>query len=112
VANKITVTIYEASAGEYKAYPPLVKLNFADGGGPEVMVLKNKTNDDLVVFVEAGAFDPVKAVAKPLVSKDKVSFTSVTQGAGESNLYTYHVLVAKTGQKAKGNSDPVVIVEN
>jgi hypothetical protein len=110
-ANKIKVTVYEASADEYKVYPPLVTLNFADASGPEILVIKNDTNDDLVVYVTAGAFDN-DPVAVPLAKSAKVNLKCVTQGAGESNLYTYHVLVPKTGKKAKGNSDPVVIVEN
>ena len=110
-ANKRKVTVYEASADEYKVYPPITTLNFADASGPEILVVKNDTNDDLVVYAGAGPFD-VQAVSVPLPKGGKVNLKCVTQGAGESNLFTYHVLVPKTGRKAKGNSDPVVIVEN
>jgi hypothetical protein len=109
--NKKVVTVYEASADEYKVYPPIQTLNFADANGPEILVVKNKTNDDLVVYADAGPFD-VQPVAVPLAKGGKVNLKCATQGAGDSNLFTYHVLVPKSGRKAKGNSDPVVIVEN
>lgn len=102
------VHIYE-SDGEYRAHPPLVEL---DGGTSEQLVIKNNTGDDLVFYIGAKALHATDPVAKPIESGKKITVTAVSQGAGNSNAYPYHVLVPKSGKKVKGNSDPVLIVEN
>lgn len=115
-ATVFKVTVYEASPNEYKVHPPLITLNFAGTGagtGPDELVIANDTDDDLVMYINGGALHASKAVAVPLAKRSKSAKLPVmTQGGGNSNLFTYHVLVPKTGKKAKGNSDPVLIIEN
>ena len=101
------VHIYE-SGDEFKAHPPLVEL---DGATNEQLVVKNNTSVDLVFYVGAKAFDP-NPVARPIEAGKKISLLAQSQGGGNSNAFPYQVLVPKTGQKVKGNSDPVLIIEN
>jgi hypothetical protein len=105
-AKKVHVT---ESDGEYRVHPPLVEL---DGAAGDQMVIKNNTDDDLVIYVGAKVFHATDPVAKPIEAGKKVTLTAVTQGAGNSNAYSYQVIAPKSGKKAKGNSDPVIIVEN
>jgi hypothetical protein len=102
------VHIYE-SEGEYRVHPPLVEL---DGATGDDLIVKNNTNDDLVFYVGAKVFNATNPVAKPVEAGKKITLTAVTQGAGNSNAYTYQIIVPRSGKKAKGNSDPVIIIEN
>jgi hypothetical protein len=111
MANK-KVHIFEAD-GEYRVQPPLLELDGSGGG--DTITMKNNTGEDLVVYfppkacVAATAGDPV---AIPLDKGKKITATAASQGAGNSNLYAYQVIAPKSGKKAKGNSDPVLIIEN
>jgi len=102
------VHIYE-SDGEYRVHPPLVEL---DGSVPDTLVVKNNTTDDLVFYVGPKVFHATDPVARPLEAGKKVTLTAQSQGANNSNAFTYQVMVPKSGKKAKGNSDPVIIIEN
>ena len=103
------VHIYESSDGEYRVHPPLVELN---GAATEQLVVKNNTNDDLVFFIGPKAVHATEAVGKAIEAGKKITLNAVSQGAGNSNAYTYQVIAPKSAKKAKGNSDPVIIVEN
>ncbi len=108
MANK-RVQIYDID-GEYRAHPPLHEL---DGGGtPDKFVVRNNTQEDIVVFVGPKAFHATDAVSMVVPSGKARDMTAVSQGAGSVNVYPYHVLALKSGKKAKGNSDPVLIIEN
>ena len=102
------VHIYE-SGDAYKAHPPFVEL---DGATNEQIVIKNNTADDMVFYVGAKAFHATDPVARPLEAGKKITLTAQSQGAGNSNAFPYHVIVPKSGKKVKGNSDPVLIIEN
>jgi hypothetical protein len=94
--------------GEYRVHPPLVELNATNG---DELQVKNNTSDDLVFYVGPKVFHATNPVAKAIQAGDKVKFTAVAQ-TGDGNAYTYQILAPKTGKKAKGNSDPVIIIEN
>ena len=107
MANR-KVHVFE-SDGEYRVHPPLIEL---DGSTPDNLIVRNNTNDDLVVYFPAKSVHLTDAVAMPLDKGKKITVTAVTQTAGNSNAYSYQVIAPKSGKKAKGNSDPVLIVEN
>ncbi len=102
------VHVYDAD-GEYRVHPPLQEL---DGGAGDVLMVKNNTQEDLVMFVGPKAFNADSVVLLVPAGKQK-QLTAISQGgAGTSNLYAYQVIAPKSGKKAKGNSDPVLIIEN
>ena len=102
------VHIYESDA-EFKAHPPLVEL---DGSSGEQLVIKNNTGEDMVFYIGAKAFHASDPVAKPIEAGKKITLTALSQGANNSNAFAYQVIVPKSGKKVKGNSDPVLIIEN
>jgi hypothetical protein len=108
MANK-KVHVFDAD-GEYRVHPPLIEL---DGGVPDTLIVRNNTSEDLVLYVGAKAFNANDPVAVPIPQGKKVNLIAVSQGGGgASNAYAYQVIAPKSGKKAKGNSDPVLIIEN
>jgi hypothetical protein len=93
--------------GEFFVDPPAVELEFKLGN-PDELKLINRTNEDLVWRVEdATAFG---AAVLEIVQKKKISPAKTVQNV--SGVFEYQVLMIKSGKKAKGNSDPVIIIEN
>jgi hypothetical protein len=97
------------SDGELRVHPPLIEL---DGGTPDSLIVRNNTGEDLVVYFPAKSFNAADPVAMPLDKGKKITVIAVSQTAGNSNAYSYQVIAPKSGKKAKGNSDPVLIIEN
>lgn len=103
------VHVYESSDHEYRVEPPLIELNRTAG---DVLKVKNHSKDDLVIFVQAGAFHASNPEVKALKGKDTATFAVPVAQTTSGTLYEYQVINPKTGKKGKGNSDPVLIVEN
>ncbi len=95
--------------GEYRVHPPVIEL---DGGAGDRLSVRNTTGDDIVVFVAPKAFHATDSVSLVVPSGKEKNMASVSQGAGVVNVFSYQVLTLKEGKKAKGNSDPVLIIEN
>lgn len=110
-ANKKKLIVYTASDGELRVQPPVIDLDFADTNGPEQLVIRNLAGEDLVMYVGANAFG-ANPVGEPILKGARVTKPVVTQGAGVTNTYALQLFGAQSGKKAKGNSDPVIIVEN
>ena len=100
--------VYADSDGVYHVHPPVVVLS-KTGNVVDKFELVNVTGADFVFGIEEGAFNPVGngPEAKPLKKNSKVGpLTPQVSGA-----YSYSVVATKTGKKAKGNSDPVIIID-
>jgi hypothetical protein len=93
--------------GEFVVDPPTVELEFQGGNGDQLRLV-NRTNEDLVWSLEdAAAFG---APILEIVKSNKLS--PLKTAANITGVFEYQVLMIKSGKKAKGNSDPVIIIEN
>jgi hypothetical protein len=100
------VHVYESSDNEYRVEPPLIEVRQTT----DTMKVRNHSNDDLLFYVTGGAFNAASPQVTPLPPKTLTTIGSpAPQVAG--TLYTYQIINPKNGKKAKGNSDPVLIVE-
>ena len=103
------VNVFE-NDGEYRVHPPLIECDFSTG---DRLIVRNNTSEDLVLYFPKDTFSAADPTARPLDKGKKIDLgVVVTQGAGNSNAYPYQVIAPKSGKKAKGNSDPVLIIEN
>lgn len=121
MANKV-VHVFE-NDGEYRVHPPTLNLDVL---AADSLTIKNNTGEDIVVCFPAKTCITVPPVTVPptppsggndpfalLVEKNKkITVNAFTQGAGNSNALPYQVIAPKSFKKAKGNSDPVLIIEN
>jgi hypothetical protein len=102
------VHVYESSDNEYRVEPPLIEVRQTT----DTMKVRNHSNDDLLFYVIGGAFNAANPQLVPLPPKTLTTIGSpVLQGVA-GTLYAYQIINPKNGKKAKGNSDPVLIVEN
>jgi hypothetical protein len=93
--------------GEFVVDPPTVELEFQGGNGDQLRLV-NRTNEDLVWSLE----DPAAFGASILEIVKSNKFSQVKTAASITGVFEYQVLMIKSGKKAKGNSDPVIIIEN
>ena len=108
------VVVYEAD-GELRVFPPVIRLNASGGGaGAEKLALTNMTQDDLVFYAGADVIDNAgKPTTEAIPVGDQVTTKPVkSNGNGKKKIFSYQVVSPKTGKKAKGISDPMIIVEN
>jgi hypothetical protein len=102
------VHVYESSDHEYRVEPPLIEIRQATDN----LKVRNHSNDDLLFYVIGGAFHAANPQVVVLPPKALTTIGSpVLQGA-TGTLYNYQIINPKNGKKAKGNSDPVLIVKN
>lgn len=107
----VTVHVFE-SDGEFRVHPSVIELR-GDGGSTDDIKFVNHTDEDLVFYFRPGLFDadgfaePVKKKGNRVTSKKAKS-----QGAGNTTVSTYQVVMMPSGKKARGGSDPVIIIEN
>lgn len=88
--------------------PPVVNLEFQGSQGDELRLV-NKTEEDLIWIVADSR--PFGAPVLELVGAGRTS--EAHQAAEvESNIFEYQVIMTRSGRKARGNSDPVIIIEN
>jgi hypothetical protein len=104
------VVVYESEC-EFLVYPPVVVL---DGGAGEQVEIVNYSEEDAVWFVGPGLLDSGNTVVKDVPKKGGKSGPkkAKSQGKGNTKASAYTVLMVPSGKKAKGNSDPMIIVEN
>jgi hypothetical protein len=98
----------EFKDGKFIADPPVVRLKFNHKTGGDELTLSNRTDEDVIWNLEdPTAFGaPILEVVK---SRKKSTPRTARNVKGE---FHYQVLMIKSGRKAKGNSDPVIIIEN
>lgn len=108
--NTKKVYVYE-NDGELRVHPATVE---ADGSGtPDKLIFHNFTTEDLVFCFGPKALHANDPIAVSVEKGKKSQATSVnSQGGGNGGVFVYQVIAPKTGKKAKGNSDPLLIVEN
>ena len=100
------VYVYKNSNGEYRVHPAVTVL----GGGDKVRVV-NATGVTLTVKVPAGASKPSDPVEVDIPAEKHADIRSRSQGFGKTRAYSYTVATG-SGKKARGNSDPIMIIEN
>jgi len=100
------VYVYKNSNGEYRVHPAVTVL----GGGDKVRVV-NATGVTLTVTVPAGASKPSDPVEVDIPAEKHEDIRVRSQGFGKTRAYSYTV-ATKSGKKAHGNSDPILIIEN
>jgi hypothetical protein len=102
------VHVYESSDNEYRVEPPLIEVKQT----ADIMKVRNHSNDDLIFYVVTGAFSATNPQVVPLPPKTLTTIgTPILQGA-PGTQYNYQIINPTNGKKAKGNSDPVLIVDN
>lgn len=107
------VHVYQAD-GEFRVHPPVIELDGTPGmGSGDKLEVVNHTTEDVVCYFEGGLLD-VNPVSEPVKKGGGKSNQKKahTQGAGNIKMGAYHVFMVQSGKKAKGNSDPMMIIEN
>lgn len=107
-------------AGEIRAVPPVLKMDAKGGANQDELIVHNQTTEDILVYFGAGAFDnnpggpsnpEVFAVA---ANGDTATIQKRAKSKGNraGALFSYQAIGVTSGRKAKGNSDPMLIIEN
>ena len=99
------VYVYKSGDG-YRVFPPVVILN----GGEKLRVI-NTTNVEMKATFPAGSVDASDPVKKDVPKQGKAEVDVRSQGNGKARGYEYTIQTAR-GVRARGNSDPVLIIEN
>lgn len=93
--------------GEYFAEPPIIELTGAD----QLRII-NHTDEDLIWrFSDTTAFTG-GAILEVVPKKGGSPQKSPVNTANFFGVFSYQLIGVTSGKKAKGNSDPVIIVEN
>ena len=108
------IHVYQDSDGEFRVYPPVIVVDAANGAGNRDDVeFVNHTTEDMVYFAGPGVFSAAPEGAPAAKNGGKSGAKkSHSSGAGQTKLHTYQAFIVQSGKKAKGNSDPVLIVDN
>jgi hypothetical protein len=111
---KKRVHVHERN-GEFFVEPAVLELNGPPGGGggggaADTVRLVNHTGEDLIWNVPAGVFQ-ANPVIQP-VARRSLSPSFTAQSHPNPGYHEYQVLMVQSGKKAKGNSDPVIIIED
>ena len=113
------VIVYEAD-GEYRVFPPVIRLDAKNGNNPDKLVVTNATDDELVLYATGDVFDngntpnnTPKPTTEAIAAFDSLTTKGVrSNGNGKKKVFSYQVVVPKSGKKAKGSSDPKIVIEN
>jgi hypothetical protein len=112
---RIPVVIVERN-GEFFADPGVAVLSKGGGGGPaDSLLIINTTSQDAVLRIpDAGLFVAGQGVLQVLTRRGGGAnrFTGTVQAGAAVGDYSYQVLMIDSGTKAKGNSDPQIIIDN
>ena len=98
-----------ARDGEFFVFPPAIVLTDDD-----VLKIMNMTKEDLAFVVPTN--DPfgtdVCDVVKKKGSNQPHGGRQVAKGQKQKpDVYTYQITMLQSGKKAKGNSDPMIIID-
>ena len=110
MAKKVRVHVYESDS-EFRVFPPVIEL---DASGPkDDLDFVNHTAEDMVCYFDAGLLG-AGAISEAVGKQGGKSGIKKphSQGAGNLKIAKYQVFMVQSGKKAKGNSDPVIIIEN
>lgn len=108
--QKHKIHVYKDSDGEFRVFPPvLVMQGSPRRANTDEVELINHTDEDLFWTVPAGVFDPAAGHAEKI---DKGLTSAAAKKARNASVAAnYVVFMTGSGKKAKGNSDPVLIIE-
>ena len=115
MASNKKAYVYADPEGVLRVYPPVVVLE-KDANNPpsnDTLTIVNLTNDEVVLAVPKGALKEPQGgadVVAKLIGKGNGNNTA-TLATKDNGAYAYSVLEPKSGKKAKGNSDPVIIID-
>ena len=102
---KIRVHVIE-SGGDFFVQPGIVSAEKNDS-----FRIINRTNEDLVFYIkDASVLKNASDQTKVVDATKKVAIDLSNNAADGS--YEYQILMVQSGKKAKGNSDPVLIIDN
>jgi ApbE superfamily uncharacterized protein (UPF0280 family) len=99
--------VIKRSDGEFGVYPPLQTAK-ADGAGFDTLRIINKTAEPLLWSVPAAAVAGNVAVNQ-VVAPNANHTIALDNGADA--VFEYQVYMIDSQKKARGNSDPVLIIE-
>jgi hypothetical protein len=105
--------------GEFFVEPPMVIMSKPKAGPPPVpgdsIMIINTTSEDLVLRIEAPGVFGAAAVLRVLAKRGGGAgsrFVGDVQNGAADGEYPYQVLMIQSGKKAKGNSDPMIIIDD
>ena len=101
------VHIFE-NDGEFRVFPATTQLDAANDDEIEFV---NHTNEDAVFYLGPGLVDTdgiAEAVPKGKPKKKKAKKTN----PGNFRISSYQVILVPSCKRARGNSDPVIIIDN
>lgn len=107
MANK-RVHILERD-GEFLVLPTMIEMTTADN-----LRIVNQTQEDLIWIVSPAATGPFGNAQVADVVKAKggpLHIPKAASNAAALGVYEYQIIMLKSGKKAKGNSDPVIIID-
>lgn len=77
----------------------------------DILKIVNSTKEDAVFYIKDTTVFGAGAAQTEVIPKGK-SITRQLDNGAAAGSYEYQILMVGSGKKAKGNSDPVIIVEN
>ena len=98
------VHVYKNGAS-YFAYPPVTVLR----GGVDQIKVVNHTAEEVQWSVGHGPFDAARAHSEKVAKDGGVSSSQKARRIRAA--IPYKIVGVKSGKRAKGNSDPVVIID-
>lgn len=112
---KVKVVIVEQN-GEFFVQPAVAVLDTSGTlANTDKLKIFNSTSEDLVVRISNTAvFDTTGTNKSPQLEDVASGASTMRQVAASATLgrYEYEIFMRKSGKKAKGNSDPVIIIDN
>ena len=94
--------------GEFYADPPYVELDPGSANNSKMKIV-NRTDQECTWVVTSTTLFQGGIVAEPVAAKGLSTLKTVANAAAPG-VYEYQVIM-KNGKKAKGNSDPVIIID-
>ena len=94
--------------GEFYAEPPYIELDPGSGNNSKMKIV-NRTDQECTWLVTNTTLFQGGIVAEPVAAKS-LSAVKTINNAVPAGVYEYQVIM-KNGKKAKGNSDPVIIID-
>jgi hypothetical protein len=107
---KVRVTVIERE-GEFVVEPPIAILSFnGSAANADKLKIFNTTTEDLIFRIESAV--PFGAQPQLKVIRTGDAFTWTVDVGSVDGRYTYQIFMTKAGKKAKGNSDPAILIDN
>ena len=104
------VHVFE-NEGEYRVHPPAVTLD-GSGGNTDDLDIVNHTGEEIIFYFGPGLFAST-ALFDTVAKNGGNKKTNKAKSQGSSGkAAAYKIFGVESGKKAKGNSDPVIIIEN